>query len=98
MFRTDASCERVYKEIVNKEGSFEILKESIDLCKKHGLEVCINALVGFPGETEEEIENVRKYYRSNFNVDGVYAQPVLAFYGTKLWGLVSQKGEKYETG
>jgi radical SAM superfamily enzyme YgiQ (UPF0313 family) len=88
MFRTDASCERVYKEIVNKKGSFETLKESIDLCKKHGLEVYINALVGFPGETEEEIKNVRKYYRNNFNVDGVYTQPVLALHGTKLWDLV----------
>jgi radical SAM superfamily enzyme YgiQ (UPF0313 family) len=88
VFRTDAACERVYKEIVNKEGSFEILKESIDLCKKHSLEVYINALVDFPGETEKEIRNVREYYRNNFNIDDVYVQPVLALYGTKLWDLI----------
>jgi hypothetical protein len=96
MFRTDASCERVYKEIVNKDGSFEILKESIDLCKKYGIKVGINALTGFPGEREEEIKNMRKYYKNNFNADEIYSQPVLPLYGTKLWDLARSNPEHAE--
>jgi radical SAM superfamily enzyme YgiQ (UPF0313 family) len=54
----DASCERVYKEIVKKKGDWNHLKQVIKWFQKYNIKAMVQMLIGYPGETKEEIENI----------------------------------------
>ena len=91
----DAACKRVYKEIVHKRGDFEKIKEIIQILKSYGFIVIIKCLIGFPGETEKEIESYYKL-KNEWNCDGIYFDQAYPLKNTELRKICDEKNYFYE--
>ena len=91
-FAIESGSERVLKEIVRKKiPEKEKIKELIDECHNCGLQVHGLFVIGFPGETREEIEQTLNYPKEvGFDSVSFYlANPML---GSRLYYLCKEKG------
>ncbi len=53
---------RIRKDLLNRHMSNERIAESLDAIKKAGLKTHIDHMVGFPGETEEDLVAAARFY------------------------------------
>ena len=87
----ESGNERVLKEIVLKPVKLSSVKDKITQMKKHEMFVLANFIIGFPGETWNEIrETIR--FAETCSADYVKIFVALPLKGTKLWNIASQLG------
>jgi len=87
----ESGNERVLKQIVNKPVNLKTAPEKIALARKYGIYVCVNFVIGLPGETWNEIRE-SLHYAETCGADYVkifIANPIL---GTKMYDLAKEKG------
>jgi hypothetical protein len=87
----ESGCDRIRREILNRNYSNEEITKAVELARQHGLEVCFLNMVGLPGETEndfkETIEMNRRCQPDWTGASIFYPSP-----GTSLYSLCEQKG------
>jgi anaerobic magnesium-protoporphyrin IX monomethyl ester cyclase len=75
---------------INKGFSLDHAIRAARLCKKFGITVMSNYVVGFPWETEKEIEKTIAFARK-LDADINHFSRILPFPGTPLWSMVDRK-------
>lgn len=91
MFGLESGNERILGIVKNNTTTVEQNKEGVRLVKESGILACGNFMIGNPTETEEEIEDTKKFILEN-NLDGFGVTISTAFPGTKLWKMCEEKG------
>ena len=87
----ESGSKRVLKEIINKPVDLEYAKEMNRLAKKEGIYVAANFIIGFPGETWDEIRETVKF-AEDINVDYIKLFAAIPLRNTKLWELCVKEG------
>lgn len=57
----ESGSNRVLKEIIHKPLNLDIVKRVADDCRALGIYTDVNILIGFPGETKEDIDDARRF-------------------------------------
>lgn len=57
----ESGCERVLHQIIRKPLKLEIVKPIREMCRKAGLLMTSNFIIGFPGETWDEIRETLRF-------------------------------------
>jgi radical SAM superfamily enzyme YgiQ (UPF0313 family) len=81
----ESGNKRVLKEIVHKPVDLEEAKKTVRKIKERGIDVAANFIIGFPGETWEEIRDTLRF-AEELNPDYVrifIATPLPSIYGQK---------------
>lgn len=93
----ESGSERILGK-VGKRNSVERNQRVLDLCKQHGMITCCSFVIGWPGETEEDLEDTRAFIERNRPaMHQVEICPAVPYPGTGLWtealklGLVSEQ-------
>lgn len=60
----ESGSERVLKELMRKPLRLELVKPAIDICHKHGISVHSDFIVGYPGETREEVAKTFEFAKT----------------------------------
>ncbi len=69
----ESGCERVLHKIIRKPLKLEIVKPIRELCRKAGILMQANFIIGFPGETWEEIrESLRFAEECDFDLIAIH--------------------------
>lgn len=56
---------KIRKEILHREDSNEQIKEAISLCRKYRIRCVADNIIGLPGEKEEDILEMAKFYNQH---------------------------------
>ncbi len=93
----EPGCQRVINKYASSKWNVEKLEVPplIQLCKKKGLRVAGNYMIGFPDETREEIEqtiNTAKHHRSH-GLDSANFFCVIPLPGTPLFQYALEQGQ-----
>jgi radical SAM superfamily enzyme YgiQ (UPF0313 family) len=86
----ESGSQRVLKEIINKPVDLEQAKEMNSIAKKEGIYVAANFIIGFPGETWDEIRETIKF-AEDLNVDYTKLFAAIPLRNTKLWKLCEKE-------
>ena len=87
----ESGSERVRKTILKKYVSKKVIKNAFDLCRKHGLRITANYMVGVPYETEEDIWESIKFNRE-INPPSIAVTYFTPFVGTELYDISVKEG------
>ncbi|MBF0384765.1 MAG: B12-binding domain-containing radical SAM protein [Candidatus Omnitrophica bacterium] len=87
----ESGSERVLKEIIDKPVDLEKAKITLGLIKKHDIDLAVNFVIGFPGETWDEIRQTIKF-AEDIDVDYVKIFVAIPFPNTKLYELAKEEG------
>jgi radical SAM superfamily enzyme YgiQ (UPF0313 family) len=90
-FGIESGNQRVLGMLKNNLTTVEQNKRAIKLVKDAGILSTGSFMIGNPGETEEEIEQTRKFIIEN-ELDGFGVSITTPFPGTKLWEMCKAKG------
>jgi anaerobic magnesium-protoporphyrin IX monomethyl ester cyclase len=60
----ESGSNRVLKEIIHKPLNLDIVKRVADDCRALDIYSDVNILIGFPGETKEDIEDARRFLKT----------------------------------
>ena len=74
---------RVLKEIIHKPTDIEMAKKVVAWCKEVGIETQVDFIIGFPGETWDEIRDTTNY-AYELDADSVKFAVATPFPGTEL--------------
>jgi len=85
----------IQKHILKKNLDLSVVKEKVDLLKKHNIGVRAFYIVGFVGETLEMIENTVNF-ALNLNIDWSEIKVLTPLVGSEMYDLAKEKG--YITG
>ncbi|MFZ5774284.1 MAG: B12-binding domain-containing radical SAM protein [Thermodesulfobacteriota bacterium] len=87
----ESGVKRVLKEIINKPVDLDHAKMVVDICRRLGINSAVNFIVGFPGETWDEIRQTLTF-ASELNAD--YTKLFIAnpLPGTRLHRLAETMG------
>lgn len=94
VFAPESGVQRVLKDIIRKSIDLNKIVDAVKWCKKHKLLVECFFVIGFPGETKNDIlESIdfAKYLRK-LGVDECSFYIATPFYGTELYNIAKQKG------
>jgi len=83
------------REFIGKDFDMSKLMKNLDLCKKLNIAIKCFFTIGYPEETEEEIEETLKLSR-NLNIAEACFNIVRAFPGTKLYSYLLMNGWQKE--
>lgn len=87
----ESGCERVIKDIIHKPIRFEQIKHVIKKAKEVGIFVAANAIVGFPGESWDEIRQTLKFME-DIDVDYAKIFNAVPLPKTELYELANAQG------
>lgn len=90
-FGLESGSQRILSMLKNNLTTVEQNKNAVKLVKEAGIMACGSFMIGNPGETEEEIEDTKKFILEN-NLDGFGVSITTPFPGTKLWEICKEKG------
>ncbi len=90
-FGIESGNQRILGMLKNNATTVEQNKKAIKLVKDAGILSCGSFMIGNPGETEEEIEDTRRFIIEN-KLDGFGISITTPFPGTKLWKMCEEKG------
>ncbi len=87
------SCgnERVLKDIIHKPLTLDLAKEVIEKIKKRNIDLVANFIIGFPGETWDEIRETLKF-AEEINVDYVRIFIATPLPNTELYKIAKEGG------
>ena len=60
----ESGSERVLRDLMRKPLQLELVKPAIDLCHRYGISVHSDFIVGYPGETREEIDRTFEFAKA----------------------------------
>lgn len=90
-FGLESGNQRVLSMLKNCMTTLKQNREAVQMVKEAGILSCGSFMIGNPGETEEEIEETRKFIIDN-KLDGFGVSVTTPFPGTKLWEMCKEKG------
>lgn len=92
----ESGVERVLKDIINKPVVLEQAKEIVSICAELGIDTAANFIIGFPGETWDEIRQTLSFAEE---LDPDYCKFFIAnpLYGTRLYHLALQQNVLTQT-
>ena len=90
-FGFESGCQRVLSDIKDGNVTVEQNARAIELCKKHGLRVLGNFVVGNPGETEVEVLETFEFMKKH-KMDFVHPHLATPFPGSDYWELAVKRG------
>lgn len=90
----ESGVQRVLDTVIKKKQSLKKAEEVVAMCKKVGIQVGCNLVIGFPGETKEDIEQTVQYARKLRKIGAfrVSTFTAIPFYGTELYQQVKEIG------
>ena len=90
-FGLESGNQRILNLLKNDTTTVEQNREAIKKVKDAGILACGSFMIGNPSETEEEIQETKKFILEN-NLDGFGVSVTTPFPGTKLWKMCEEKG------
>jgi len=87
----ESGNERVLKEIIKKPVNLKHARNMVRFAKKKGIYVAANFVIGFPGETWDEIRETVKF-AEDMDVDYVKLFAAIPLRNTRLWELCEEEG------
>ncbi|HTY43628.1 MAG TPA: radical SAM protein [Patescibacteria group bacterium] len=90
-FGIESGNQRVLGMLKNNRTTVEQNKRAIKLVKEAGILSTGSFMIGNPEETEEEIEQTKRFIIEN-DLDGFGVSVTTPFPGTKLWDMCKEKG------
>lgn len=82
---------RVLKEIIHKPAMMDTVRQVVRWCKELGIEALCDFVIGFPGETWDEIRDTTNF-AEELDADAVKFAVATPFPGTELYATAVQKG------
>lgn len=97
----ESANQRILKDIINKPIDLEYAKQMVKKIRSMGIYVAANFIIGFPGETWDEIRNTIRF-AEEINVDYIKIFIATPLKGTKMYDMVQKnnmlyKKKNYET-
>ena len=89
-FGIECGSQRILGMLKNNTTTIEQNKKALRLVKEAGILACGSFMIGSPSETEQEIQETKKFIIEN-NLDGFGVSVTTPFPGTKLWEMCKQK-------
>lgn len=93
-FGVESGCQKI-RDCLNKRISTEQCKKAIKWAKDEGIFVTMSVILGYPGETEETLEQTFNFVH-NVKPDDVWLCLPTPYPGTELRSLVESKGWEME--
>jgi len=90
-FGLESGNQRILSLLKNDTTTLKQNREAIKKVKKAGILACGSFMIGNPSETEEEIQETKKFILEN-DLDGFGVSITTPFPGTKLWTMCQEKG------
>lgn len=87
----ESGSERILKEVIGKPVDLKKVPEMIKMAQKYGLYVAANFIIGFPGETWDEILQTI-HYAETCGADYCKIYPANPLVGTKLFDMAKKLG------
>lgn len=81
----------VLKNIIKKPLDLELAKKNIEIIKKYNIDLAANFVIGFPGETWDQIRQTIKF-AEDIAVDYVKIYAATPFPNTELYNIAKEKG------
>lgn len=87
----ESGVERVLKDIINKPVNLQHAKKVVRICRDLGINTAVNFVIGFPGETWDEIRRTLVFAEE---IDADYCKIFIAnpLPGTRLYDLANETG------
>jgi len=91
IFGLESGNQRILGMLKNNMTTVEQGVKAVKMVKEAGILSCGSFMIGNPTETEEEINDTKKFILEN-NLDGFGVSVTTPFPGTKLWKMCEEKG------
>lgn len=82
----ESGSTRVRQEIIHKHVPKEVIRKGFELCRKHGLRITANYMVGVPHETEEDVQETIRFNRE-LDPPSIAVTFFTPFVGTELYDI-----------
>lgn len=90
-FGVEAGNEKIRNKVIKKMVTDKEIKRAIDLCRKYKIRSSLFLMLGFPGETEKEINDTVNF-GSKFNPDFVGVHVTIPLPGSEIFELAKKEG------
>jgi len=87
----ESGNKRVLREIIRKPLDLDVVPKYTKLAKELGFETIVLFVIGFPGESKEDIQDTVRF-AEQLDVDQVVFSIATPFPGTKLYEVCKEKG------
>lgn len=93
-FAPESGSQRVVNEIIEKRINLKVIERMVELCTRVGVSSNCFFVIGFPGETREEIEETVNFAKklSRLGADNFMFSIATPLYGTRLYDDAKAKG------
>lgn len=93
-FAPESGSQRVVNEIIEKRINLKVIERMVELCTHVGISSNCFFVIGFPGETQEEIEETVNFAKklSRLGADNFMFSIATPLYGTRLYDEAKVKG------
>lgn len=97
-FAPESGSQRVVDEIIGKRIDLKVIEEMVGLCTKVGISSNCFFVIGFPGETREEMGETLRFAKkmSRLGADNFMFSIATPLYGTRLYEEAIRKGQLSE--
>jgi anaerobic magnesium-protoporphyrin IX monomethyl ester cyclase len=86
------SANSEFLEKMNKKLNLEKIEKAVRILKKNKIKTAVFFIIGYPGETEKEIENTFKFAMA-LSPDYLTFYPAVPYPGTELYKIASSQGK-----
>ncbi|MBI2264492.1 MAG: B12-binding domain-containing radical SAM protein [Armatimonadetes bacterium] len=91
-FGAETGSDRIL-QLMNKKATVEENQRAIDLCDRLGMKITPFFIIGYPGETREDLDLTYEFIERNAEkFNGIEIYPAVALPGTPLWQEVEERG------
>ncbi|MFA5335872.1 MAG: radical SAM protein [Candidatus Omnitrophota bacterium] len=87
----ESGSEGIRKELLRRDYSDGDMTAAVEAARRHGLEVCLNSIMGLPDETEEDINKTVELNRI-CRPDWHFVSIFYPYPGTDLYAYCAGKG------
>jgi radical SAM superfamily enzyme YgiQ (UPF0313 family) len=94
----DSIQDSVIEGGIRNKAVYGINQAAIDLCHNAGMRVNCSFVIGLPGQTTEDLDEILTFIRRNRKkLTGIQVSPINLFPGTPLWDYAQKKGKIPQT-
>ena len=90
-FGIESGNERIRSEVIDKKISNKEIKDAVQMCKKYGIHTSFLLMIGFPSETDLEMEETVNIGRK-VGADLIGIHQTIPFPGTKIYDQAIEEG------
>ncbi len=93
-FAPESGSQRVVNEIIEKRINLKVVERMVELCTRVGISSNCFFVIGFPGETREEVEETVNFAKklSRLGADNFMFSIATPLYGTRLYDDAKAQG------